>query len=146
MRIPKEELSAVGPHLYGKRFQEFLIARTGPQDSIVANSKTKKNFEHLETLLEKVTGKRRDELIDEYQQWQMEQERGEKLFLQSQQHIELDIDPHVDFAENFGEMQSQSESESESLSEAPLSDDDDDDDDDDDFEANTIVMRPMDWK
>lgn len=29
-RIPREQLSAVGPHLYARRFQDFLIARVGP--------------------------------------------------------------------------------------------------------------------
>lgn len=30
MRIPKAQLSAVGPHLYCRRFQDYIVQRTGP--------------------------------------------------------------------------------------------------------------------
>ncbi len=64
-RIPKSELSAVGPHLYGRRFQEFLIARTGPAKA-EGGKKTGIKSADLENVVQKTTGMSRADLISRY--------------------------------------------------------------------------------
>jgi len=73
MRIPKQELSAVGPHLYGRRFQEFFLIRTGPGEVVdtkkISKEKVSKR-DKIDKIIKKSTGLNREELVKFYQEYQ----------------------------------------------------------------------------
>ncbi len=129
-RISKAELSSVGPHLYGRRFQEFLIMRTGPGEPVTGKHKSHvSKLDELDKMLKKLTGMTRVELIEAYRNLQQsESHDGHKLAPADAAHVVEDVPP----VEHPKEPE-----ESKDSKDSKEDDDEDDEDSDED-----IVYRP----
>jgi 1-phosphatidylinositol-4-phosphate 5-kinase len=133
LRISKAELSSVGPHLYGRRFQEFLIMRTGPGEPLTGKHKSHvSKTDELDKMIKKLTGLNRAELIEAYRS--LQQSESPKAAPDDALVVE-DVPPVELKPEEPEEKGEEKEEEKE------RADGDDDDDNDSDMD---IVHRPND--